>query len=54
MGAECHANNRKGMLTLRYGPILFYLSEFEQNVRNHAVYGIQDNQQETKRREMFT
>jgi transposase len=43
----------QGMLTLRKGPILFYLLEFEQNVRSHAGVGIQDNQQETKRERDF-
>ena len=34
-------------------PHLFYLFEFEQNVRNKAVLYIQNNNQELKRREIF-
>jgi transposase len=42
------------MLSQRISPILFYLFEFEQNVRNTAMRYIQHIHQETKRREIFT
>ncbi len=36
------------MLSFRYCLTLFYLFEFEQNVRNMAMLYIQNNQQEEK------
>lgn len=53
MGAHCHANSLKGMLTLRTGPFLFISPEFEQNVRSRPWCGIQDNRKETKRERDF-
>lgn len=41
------------MLSSRNNLTLFYLFEFEQNVRNKAMLYIQNNKQELKRREIF-
>jgi hypothetical protein len=42
--ARCMRSNLNDMLDTRYSLILFYLFEFEQNVRNKAALYIQDNQ----------
>ena len=44
MRAEWRLNNSRSMFSLRYSLILFYLLEFEQNVRNSAIHYIQNIQ----------